>query len=281
MELLNSTIFASPSVWRSCPFSPRVLAMVFSLCQLRFRVMQACPVEIGRSRNWPKSNWPKSILAELEKTVGRSRNWPNSNNTFLVFHIRGLCSIFSSTVVLWKCGVVCCGVLWCVVVCCCVLLCVDVCCCGRWSWSCGVCRVVVCRVGRGGGGVCVRWRGLGCPDRPSAGPPFLGTTLSPDRPPPDRPPPDRTPPDRPKFRAFFSLSRLHFRSSSLSLSLRGLLVEFWGGVFEGRDPLMCTSGLSGCRVKPRRNLSHTARVHRRTARQVRILHFLIWNRSRT
>ena len=29
------------------------------------------------------------------------------------------------------------------------------------------------------------------------------------------------------------------------------------------------------------NLSRAARVHRRTAHQVRILHFLLWNRSRT
>ena len=29
-------------------------------------------VEIGRSRNWPKSNWPNS------KKAGRSRNWPKS-----------------------------------------------------------------------------------------------------------------------------------------------------------------------------------------------------------
>ena len=27
-------------------------------------------------KNWPKSNWPKSKLAEVE--IGRSRNWPNS-----------------------------------------------------------------------------------------------------------------------------------------------------------------------------------------------------------
>ena len=38
------------------------------------------------------------------------------------------------------------------------------------------------------------------------------------------PPPDSPPPDRRKFRAFFTLSHLHFRSFSLSGSL---LVEFW------------------------------------------------------
>ena len=52
------------------------------------------------------------------------------------------------------------------------------------------------------------------------------------------------------FALFFSLSRLHFRYFSLSLGE----VFSWnfGGVFEGRDPQMCTFGLSGCRVKPRR-----------------------------
>ena len=48
----------------------------------------------------------------------------------------------------------------------------------------------------------------------------------------------------PKFRAFFTLSRSHFRSfSSLSGgSSRGILV-----VFEDRDLQMCMFGLSGCR----------------------------------
>ena len=83
------------------------------------------------------------------------------------------------------------------------------------------------------------------------------------------------------FALFFSLSRPQFRSFFLSLgglflsffSLWGVVsclffslwgssrvllsltggrfVEF-GGVFEGVDPQMCTFGLSGCRVKPRR-----------------------------
>ena len=53
---------------------------------------------------------------------------------------------------------------------------------------------------------------------------------------------------------FFSLSGGSFRDFFLSLSLflwgssRGILV----GGFEGRDPRMCTFGLSGSRVKPRR-----------------------------
>ena len=54
--------------------------------------------------------------------------------------------------------------------------------------------------------------------------------------------------DRPKFRSFSPLSP----QNSLFSSLSGcLLVEFWW-CFEDRDPQMCTFGLSGCRVKPRR-----------------------------
>ena len=76
---------------------------------------------------------------------------------------------------------------------------------------------------------------------------------------------------RPQFRSFFSLSGWSFPvfflplegrlvsfflslwgSSRVLLSLTGgRFVEF-GGVFEGVDPQMCTFGLSGCRVKPRR-----------------------------
>ena len=51
----------------------------------------------------------------------------------------------------------------------------------------------------------------------------------------------------PNFRAFFSLSRHCFHSF---LPLSGVLSLNVGGVFEGRDPEMCTFGLSGCRVKP-------------------------------
>ena len=78
----------------------------------------------------------------------------------------------------------------------------------------------------------------GCVQGPSAGPPSAGP-----------PSPDPPPPDRPKFRSFFSLSRQSFYS---------FLPLFWsfslnfGGVFEDRNPQMCTFGLSGCRVKPRR-----------------------------
>ena len=58
------------------------------------------------------------------------------------------------------------------------------------------------------------------------------------------------PPDRPKFRSlFFSLSCRKFHSFFF---LWGVFSLNFGGVFEGRDPQMCTFGLSGCRVKPRR-----------------------------
>ena len=50
--------------------------------------------------------------------------------------------------------------------------------------------------------------------------------------------------------ALFSLSRPHFRSVSLTLCVFSL--NF--GVCEGRDSQVCTFGLSGCRVKPRRPL---------------------------
>ena len=48
---------------------------------------------------------------------------------------------------------------------------------------------------------------------------------------------------------FFSLSRNSF--ILFSLSWWSFSLNF-GGVFEDRDPQMCTFGLSGCRVKPRR-----------------------------
>ena len=52
----------------------------------------------------------------------------------------------------------------------------------------------------------------------------------------------------PKISRFFSLSGSHFRSFCLS---QGVFSLNFGGVFVGRDPQMCTFGLSGCRVKPR------------------------------
>ena len=52
----------------------------------------------------------------------------------------------------------------------------------------------------------------------------------------------------PKCRAFLSLSRRNFHSF---FSLWGLLVEFWLWL-KRPGAQMCTFGLSGCRVKPRR-----------------------------
>ena len=69
----------------------------------------------------------------------------------------------------------------------------------------------------------------------------------------------------PKISLFFFLSPTgNFILPSLSGgSSRGILV-----VFEGRDPQMCTSGLSGCRVKPRRALGppgfHTTTIELQT-----------------
>ena len=53
----------------------------------------------------------------------------------------------------------------------------------------------------------------------------------------------------PKFRSFSPFSRRKICSflPSLGCPSRGILV-----VFEGQDPQMCTFGLSGCCVKPRR-----------------------------
>ena len=60
---------------------------------------------------------------------------------------------------------------------------------------------------------------------------------------------DRPCPGPPKISLFFSLSRRKIRSFLPSL---GVFSLNFGGVSEGRDPQMCTFGLSGCRVKPRR-----------------------------
>ena len=60
---------------------------------------------------------------------------------------------------------------------------------------------------------------------------------------------DRPSPGPPKISLFFSLSRHKIRSFLPSL---GVFSLNFGGVFEGRDPQMCTFGLSGCRVEPRR-----------------------------
>ena len=137
----------------------------------------------------------------------------------------------------------------CVCVCVCVCLCVCVLCvCVCWFHGFRV-------------GVSRFWFGhVRCPsrdrpsrDRPSRDRPSRDRPSwdrpSRDRPSRDPPPPDRPPPDRPKFRSFFSLSRRKIRSFLPSL---GVFSLNFGGVFEDRDPEMCTFGLSGCRVKPRR-----------------------------
>ena len=75
-------------------------------------------------------------------------------------------------------------------------------------------------------------------DRPSPGPPFPWTAL----------PLTAVPLDRPKFRSFFPSPATIYILSSLSW---GPFVEFWW-CLKLRDPQMCSFGLSGCRVKPRR-----------------------------
>ena len=72
---------------------------------------------------------------------------------------------------------------------------------------------------------------------------LLGPIIFPVNP----PPPDNPPPDRPKFRSFFSLLAPQFSFFFLSL---GVLSRNFVGVFESRNPEMCTFRLSGCRVKP-------------------------------
>ena len=105
--------------------------------------------------------------------------------------------------------------------CLCVLLCVVAVC---WCVCCSVlllCCWCVC--------VCVRVCVVGVFKAPPPDPP------PPDPPPPDRPPPDRPPPDRPKFPPIFILFSLSCWSFSLN----------FGGVFEDRDPQMCTFGVLG------------------------------------
>ena len=72
---------------------------------------------------------------------------------------------------------------------------------------------------------------------------------SPDPPPPDTPPPDHLPPDPPKISLFFSSPATIF---ILSSSLGGPFVEFLVVFLKAGTLEMCTFGLSGCRVKPRR-----------------------------
>ena len=94
---------------------------------------------------------------------------------------------------------------------------------------------------------------------PCLGPPSAGHTtagpLAPPGTPPAGGPPSAAgppPPDPPKCRSLFPSPAPIFALFSLSL---GLFSLNFGGVFEGRDPQMCTFALSGCRVKPRRPLA--------------------------
>ena len=102
---------------------------------------------------------------------------------------------------------------------------------------------------------------LGEGGRPFAAPLVLGLALlwlwllwlllvwtSLDHLPPD--PPSTGPPSAgpPKISFFFFTIPPPFRCFCVSL----VFSLNFGGVFEGRNPEMCTFGLSGCRVKPRR-----------------------------
>ena len=144
--------------------------------------------------------------------------------------------------------VVCCVFLCCCVLCCCcvvVVVCCVLCCC-----CCCVCVVGVFRAS--------------LPDPPP-----------PDLPPPDLPPPDPPPPDplrrtAQNFALFFPSPATVF--ILFSLSCWSFSLNF-GGVFEDQDPQMCTFGLSGCRVKPRRphqtgppGLAHDSRENSKRAR---------------
>ena len=102
----------------------------------------------------------------------------------------------------WVCSRLCCVCVWCVL-------------CWVSSVVCVVCVVFLV-------GVFKIFGGCRTPSLPSAGAP---------------PPQDRPPPNRPKFRSFFSLSRRKFHSF---FSLWGVFSLNFGGVFEGRDPQMCT-----------------------------------------
>ena len=109
--------------------------------------------------------------------------------------------------------------------------------------------VCVCLCGVGVGfTVSVWWvQGLGLvmhPGPPFPGPPFPWTPF------PWTPFPWTPFLDRPKFRSFFSPLPLQF-FILFSLSCWSFSLNF-GGVFEDQDPQMCTFGLSGCRVEPRR-----------------------------
>ena len=137
----------------------------------------------------------------------------------------------------------CCCCLCCCCLCCCfVLLCVVVCCCAQplktqtlnLAWESGPALRAPLVLGLALLWLWLLWLLLvDFPGPPSAGPPSTG------------PPP----PDRPNISLFFFPFPPPFRSFCVSL---GVFSLNFGVVFEFRNPKMCTFGLSGCRVKPRR-----------------------------
>ena len=168
---------------------------------------------------------------------GQNRLWPKP--TLAKPTLTCVCVCLCLCVCVFVCLCVCLRVCLCVFVCVCVCLCVFVCV-GVACWFHGF-RVGGSRF----------WFGhVRCPrnrpsrDRPSRGPPFPGTAL-----PGTALRRTALPLDRPKFRSFCSLSRRKIRSFLPSL---GVFSWNFGGVFEDRDPQICTFGLSDCRVKPRR-----------------------------
>ena len=174
-------------------------------------------ITIGHGRLWPNRFWP-ALLAD--------RVWPNR---FWVCVFGGMADFGQNR--LWpkptlaKPSLTCC--VWCVV---CLCVCVCVLAVWRGCWFHGF-IVWVSRVGVGF--KVLVWACSVPPDRPSQDRP------SQDRPSQDRPSQDRPSPGPPQISLFFF---------PLWGSSRGI----FGGVFEGRDSQMCTLGLSGCRVKPRR-----------------------------
>ena len=137
---------------------------------------------------------------------GHGRLWPTDLNRLWPNRLRLVFVCVCVCLCVFVCVCVCLCVFVCVCVCLCVL-CVCVCVC---SCVCVCVCVCVC--------ACVAWVLV------SRFPP-LGTAL---------------PLDRPKFCSFFSLSRRKFRSFLPSL---GVFSWNFGGVFEGRNPQMCTFGL--------------------------------------
>ena len=109
-----------------------------------------------------------------------------------------------------------------------------------WCWCVGVCGLVCVgvwsRFAWGENPIRVEWRGLGCVERPPAGPPLArpnsrSTAISQDR-------PFAGPP---KISRFFSFSRSHVHSFFLSLGICSL--NF--GVLKRWDPQVCAFGVLG------------------------------------